>query len=629
VLNTRSRKRLGVRIAMLRTTMLGFMVGQAAGWATKSQTVYGAQIEEIQLLMNGSQVDRQYQAQLGYLWHQPEDITDSRGLGGGITWAWASDLCEALNPVFREDIFGVGFVGCDDYRAAVARAFDKWAANNRNIKFLDVTEECDSLGMLEGPPFYADQEGMPHGGCPLAEIWVTQIDPDARRRRERRRLQTASSGDISGDAEEESALSGSTAVATALPHARIVTDFRYTSGERPFYNEDNPDIAYGKYSRGVVETYAGTFSFNADYDSDICWYLDTSFCSPFHELKTTMGSATNAKYFTYGLTFGLMAVGVLFYICLLCGVCLRVTGVDEDHIDDEDGDGKITCGERAVGGFRVISHWNPIILTIFVLLLIVPPLITGKIFYPCFDCYDFEAAALHEIGHFLGLGHHDNIPNNWLAPSSYGGAGSLELAAPVPGEDSYNWLIAESVLNGVRPNTSLLCKNPWKYVEAGYPLVTPEEDLQEGGGGYMIRNAQMEARTQNNPIPCLTNDDLEGLTTLYPDCGEYALYQNVCHKVQINVGWVRIGVYILIPGIITLLGVVLLNSIVHGFEKRETERFKEKAKKHAEEAKKHKVTNAFQRASLKAARKSRDGHKATAAAATMQMNYPSSSPDQV
>ena len=59
---------------------------------------------------------------------------------------------------------------------------------------------------------------------------------------------------------------------------------------------------------------------------------------------------------------------------------------------------------------------------------------------------------------------------------------------------------------------------------------------------------------------------------LYPDCGPYALYTNVCHIVELNIGYVRTSVYLLGPLFMCLLVVVTFNSIIHGFEKREQKR---------------------------------------------------------
>ena len=56
---------------------------------------------------------------------------------------------------------------------------------------------------------------------------------------------------------------------------------------------------------------------------------------------------------------------------------------------------------------------------------------------------------------------------------------------------------------------------------------------------YPSREAQMQAFTQFNPQPCLRQDDIEGLAVLYPDCSEVAMYGNVCHIVDLNIGWVR------------------------------------------------------------------------------------------
>ena len=106
---------------------------------------------------------------------------------------------DLLLPRFSEDVaFAGSVVDCHMVRASIARAFNSWSLNNRHIKFLDITEECEKHGMNffswdhEGPSYDPIKAKKPkfnpntpyghppldfHGGCPLAEIWVTQIPP--------------------------------------------------------------------------------------------------------------------------------------------------------------------------------------------------------------------------------------------------------------------------------------------------------------------------------------------------------------------------------------------------------------------------------------------------------------------
>jgi len=443
----------------------------------------------------------------------------------------------------------------------VARAFDKWAANSRFLKFLDVSKECDALGLNYGPPHTDPQSDHPHGGCPLAEIWVTTLVASSSTGSSRRLF--SSVGSLDGVNVQGQAATG-LAVATADPIARFTdsgsapgTPFRYTNGQFA----ENADGSMRK----VVETYGGILSFNAG--SDICWYLDSYFCSGFHQLKQDFGSADDAKLFVYGWTLGLMAVGILGYSILLCNVFLRVT-VDTEAEDDEDGDGHFTFRERCNAALRELSNWNPLILTLFIMLLLIPPLITVKIFAPCFDCYDFEAAALHEIGHFLGLGHPDNIPDNWQA---YTASAYEQDARPTPGNNSYHAIIAADLLNGTRPDAARFCQDPWAEVQAGVPPGA-KIDTKKLNARYPTRDAQMEAQTQHNPRACLQTDDLEALAVLYPDCGNYALFFPVCHLVNLHLGDTRMAFYILAPTIFALLFVIGCNSCIHAFEKREKER---------------------------------------------------------
>ena len=251
-----------------------------------------------------------------------------RGLGGGITYAWDPNLCEPLASRFSEDIFGFpGFLDCSTIKAAVALA-TKWAANNRFIKFLDVTEEC----ALAGYPNNWNHPTVPASNDPdAAAQWLPprrDLDPRYASSTTGRRRKLRSPGTRSGrpfdgpgvaDAQAYEDMQGGVAVATAQPIPRYAWDFRFTNGERPFYADRTGSE---RYNRPFIEVYGGIFRFNAD--DNICWYMDSAFCSGFHILKAELSGADAARVLVYGLTFGLMALGVLFYLCFLVRICLRV-----------------------------------------------------------------------------------------------------------------------------------------------------------------------------------------------------------------------------------------------------------------------------------------------------------------
>lgn len=561
------------------------LVAPCAGWVTKSQGTFGAQISEIQDMMAGKPVDRVTQAQLGFLWNSPVLATDETGLGGGITWAWDPNLCELLMPRFMESIWFYDLVECADLKSAIARAFDKWAANSRFLKFIDVSWECEKLGKNYGPPTNttlhpaADQNELnkAHGGCPLAKIWITRLPSSSSGRRlsdhislidehGRNLLELDEHGRNLAElpiAEYEEALSAAVAVATAKSHARYTTNFRYTNGVTPFETQNGVSVA-----RRVVETYASTFSFNVE---DICWYLDSEFCSYFHYLKKHTGGHAQANLLVSGVTYAIMAIGILVYSIVAIRVLCALSGnVSEDQKEvDEDGDGKLSFCERAKAALRELASWNPFILAFFVTMIFCPPLLQSQIFAPCFNCHDFEATSLHEIGHILGLGHPDNIPQNMHTASWATKNG--------PGVNSYHTVLsangrtnASNCGGSGSTATAPVGSSLWMNVKP-FPKTAEEAkkigqiDPNRAADLYPIKNAMMESETQHNPLACLTDDDLEALAVLYPDCGDYSLSVNVCHKVNLNLGFVRIAVYVLGPMLIGLGTTLLFVGLVHKY----------------------------------------------------------------
>ena len=132
------------------------------------------------------------------------------------------------------------------------------------------------------------------------------------------------------------------------------------------------------------------------------------------------------------------------------------------------------------------------------------------IFRACWDCYDFEAAAAHEIGHLLGISHPDK---------PYGAeCATATCQADPPNSTFYNSLFTgDGASRGLAAMDNTSCLHPWDSVLEGVPPTFPPADLVSVAGGS-ARPALMESFTTHNPTVCLSFDDFEALLTLYPVC---------------------------------------------------------------------------------------------------------------
>jgi len=263
-----------------------------------------------------------------------------------------------------------------------------------------------------------------------------------------------------------------------------------------------------------VETHRATLSFNPQ----LCWYLDSTFCSFFHQLKQHTSPATVLMAGRLGI-FGVWAFVVLI-------VAVQLLQIVRSQCYAHQG-----LRSRCRSVLTELSRWSYIGTAARLILLVAPPIFFQLIFLPCFECFDFEAAATHEVGHVLGLSHPDTLETSACCGYSAGAnVYHTELAA------------------GLRMDRSR-CMLPWEGVVEGSPA------------GGAVRPSIMKALTQHNPSVCLSDDDLEALHVLYPDC-DLSISEPVCFKFKHNIGWVRLGVYILFPVLIILLFVTLLNQCV-------------------------------------------------------------------
>ena len=93
------------------------------------------------------------------------------------------------------------------------------------------------------------------------------------------------------------------------------------------------------------------------------------------------------------------------------------------------------------------------------------------------------------------------------------------------------------------------CNNPWASA-FGVPQING------------TRESIMRTLTQHNPRVCITDDDLEALNVLYPDCSASMITTPVCYYASKYIGWARFFGLTFVPIMAVSLSVILLNECV-------------------------------------------------------------------
>ena len=453
------------------------------------------------------------------VWDLPADVTSNEGLSAGIRYAWDPEMCNTLLPRFKEDISGFSFISCDSLRAAWARALNTWSVHHPHVSFTDVSNECNAAGDATGGP-------VNDVGCSIAQIWITT----------------------------QSTASGYDAAATCVNKYSYSSSFRHTNGLPA--------------NTGVWKTDGSVIGFN----TELCWYLDSLFCSTFHGLKEQFGSE---GVFLAGqvLLWGTWAIAAISMCVISYNIIARHCKVldlnslvffeeEEERLQEEEEDDEKReeiREELAIQAMKLldtVSKLNILATTLRLTFVWAPPILYVYIFLPCWECYDFEAAASHEIGHALGLMHPDQAAElgfnlAWNASCDYSGSSEFGSGdAAVRGgcaQPRYEQQWAD-------------CEQPWRDVVA-----TP--------ANASAAKSIMTAFTQFNKDVCLYQDDLDALNTLYPIC-EHAVRTPQCYKSESYIGLVRLAIFVGAPVALVLAIIICCHSGLTRYETKKRERIR-------------------------------------------------------
>ena len=441
----------------------------------------------------------------------PEEVT-TKGLNGGLTYAIHPQFCERMLPRFPEEdfesienIFGFSFLDCDRIRKAIAEAFNTWAINHKYLHFEDVTAACWE-GCASTPEVACE--------CPNAELLITTND-----------LWTAGNYD---------------AAIKEGNFAAFVINGKLGAG---FEDRLPTRLTSG----AVIDGDQGLQRSEMTISTELCWYLDTTFCYQFHSMNDAGWDVV--LFMRIVVTVVSIACAAIF--CYILAAGLRNALCPSQGTRAESSVKKV-FGRRTDAVLFFLAR-TPLFCLLFSLFwLIAAPVFYFTIFLPCWDCYDFKATLAHEVGHVLGFDHPDETDCGGDCVLS---ARNLQTKAEiVMGDSVCNMPLNEATVEWIPTSDRKDCSN--------LPDGDPHDSI-------------MFSVTKHRSRTCLTADDLEGLNFLYPLCGDEALTEPECLESLELSGYLRFTLAIGMPYALSTIILCLLQCCVSAYMRRRTRHYEQ------------------------------------------------------
>jgi len=274
-----------------------------------------------------------------------------------------------------------------------------------------------------------------------------------------------------------------------------------------------------------------------------CWYMDSTFCIWFHRFPTVgpfsiSDVLTTVMLCTFVLSISAVMIFVLRFVVIVYGHSslyeffkqVRACTLRPKRPRDV---------YKWQNARRLLANTSPCSVLLLLFWPLFVPVFYSTVYLPCTDCYGFSGMIAHEIGHVIGF-HHPNELSN---------------------------------LNLVRKRRTS-CRNPWGDVE----LMSVED-------GY---DSIMNSHIRHRSSTCLTQDDVNGLYTLYPLCdatdNDVRIPQPICNEPVRTQGVLRLLISLTIPFTVVAFVVIVVLNVTRCLQQRHVRRLQSNVQRRKHQA---------------------------------------------